>query len=467
MRSPGVRKGGFAVILSLVVVTILAVIVGVLISMNSSALLQVQKDGEMLQTKFAAEAGAWRAVAEIAENGLSGNSNALSTNPSATVNLYTNEPLGKSPVTYTVAVTRGPATVDGIDIPDSEHYYIESLGQSTDASAPNTRKFSVLIRTGAASSFDTAIFADNSILMDNGYTDVYSSSGNGNGNGNPNAWNNANGTNGNNGNGNGPSSFSGGSSGNGAAGRANIGTNSTATQAVVLTGPAAEVDQGGGDILVGPGGGSSAVTAQTGTYGNISPLSQHRTLDPVALPFSSGGQDRTITSLSLPLTGGVYGDVVVDGPTARLMLIPGETYQFKSLTIDNGGKIALPLSTVAVVPHTEIFIEDNFEIRNGGVINPFAKPEKLRFFAAGTAPVTLTEDASQAYYVCYAPGSDIVVDNSAEIYGAVIGNNVVLKGTANSPAAVHYDLDLQQLDLLSALGGGGTSGVRVLHTQHL
>ncbi len=185
-------------------------------------------------------------------------------------------------------------------------------------------------------------------------------------------------------------------------------------------------------------------------------MGQQRTLDPVVLPYASGGSSKTIRPPGpTPLPGNMaYGDIVVDGAGAELHLNPGAVYQFKSLVVQNGGRVVFsggPSSDAS-----EVYIEDKFEMKDGGILNATGLPEKLRFFAANGAPVTLVDSLSSAYYVCYAPESDIKVDNGAEIYGAVIGRSVELIGNDSvDRAAVHYDLALLGLNLFGTLGGGG------------
>lgn len=360
--------------------------------------------------------------------------------------------MGSVPASYTVQVTVGPSSVDGINIPTSNHYYIKSTGKVGEGVNVITDSIGMLIALGNSSSFDTAIFAEDLILLENAETTVY-----GSGSRQPQPEDPSRGftTGGGRRSGGGPS-----------AGSAHIGTNSISTGAVVLQGDSL-IDDGNGDILIGPGGNSSTVNAVSDTdYGSISPLAQTRTLDPVTLPFPSGGSDITYTSSrGQPLAEGVYGDVLVDGGTLRLL--PNAVYQFKSLTVDNGGVLNLIAGAAPNLPDTEVYIEDKFEIKNGSVVNDRAKPENLRFYAADSAPVTLSESGTSATYVCYAPGSDVLVDNGAVIRGAVIGKNVTMKG--NSPldkARVEYDLSLQGLSLFGALGGGGSTGARVLHVQH-
>lgn len=192
--------------------------------------------------------------------------------------------------------------------------------------------------------------------------------------------------------------------------------------------------------------------------------------DVSAMTSSGSTSNLHVGNYKVTLTGGSYDlyDVLVDG-SGTLTLQPG-TYNINSLTLTGGGKInidkgscsstapgacavvlnvaggnkslnswnnsvAIDLSGGTFANNT--YVAGNLQINYGG--------GKQTNIGAGTA----------AYMAVNAPNSKVVLSGNGQLYGAVIGKNIVDEGSAN----VHYDQALQKLPSTTP---GGTNGVRMI-----
>ncbi|MBI3930018.1 MAG: hypothetical protein HY319_31050 [Armatimonadetes bacterium] len=411
------RQNGVAIITVLLALGVLAVVALAVTSQGADNLARIRSEQELFLAQYAAEAGLYRGIGSVAET--------LPASPQEI--LWSQEPMPNVAAEYTVKVWGPGEVVNGFTIP-ADHYYLESEGVTTDdLTSPQRRRVAALIERAPSTGLDVPIFAYNSLLLDNGYTDTDDSS---------------------------QGLYPAGA----APGNAHIGTNGSGGS--ISFGGSASVDGGVANVYVAAGGAPAGQGTIYNTTVSMTPLAQ----DPVTLPYASGGPSVTVNAgVQMLPPNQAYTDIVIDGAGAILYLDAGN-YQFKKLEIKNGGKLIVNLgSFLNPDDRTNVYVEDLFKIDGGGIVNPGGKPEDFRFLAAGTAPVELIGDGdpgggvdTQAYYVCYAPYSNVMVDNAGQICGALIGQDVVVK---NQPA-VHYDMALQGLDLFGG-AGGGTTGVNL------
>ncbi len=170
-------------------------------------------------------------------------------------------------------------------------------------------------------------------------------------------------------------------------------------------------------------------------------LNADKTLDPVALPAcNSPCTDLGNLSLSgtLTLTGG-SGDYSADDielKNSAQLEISGDV----TLIVDgnirakNGSSITL-LSNASLT----IYVSGNVTFDNGSLINDGGYPENFVIYATGTSTTITLKNSSGVFAAIYAPGADIIIDNSANVYGAVVGQTVELKNSS----AIHFDKALK------------------------
>lgn len=194
-----------------------------------------------------------------------------------------------------------------------------------------------------------------------------------------------------------------------ASGRVRVCTNSREDRAVALIGRVAIR----GDLLLGPGGDPEAVLwrapkAQAVVSGSVSVASAEAPLEPVEMPrLPDGGR--------LSISG---RDVVT---------LPGGLHRFRAIDISGRG------SLVFTGP-TEVYVEDSVRISGQGRIHTASElPTNLALYVGG-AHVSLGGDAALFAKVT-APYATVDISGAGDLYGAVIGREIVIRGDAD----LHYD----------------------------
>lgn len=243
-------------------------------------------------------------------------------------------------------------------------------------------------------------------------------------------------------------------------------TNSEVRGAVQLKG-GSQIE---GSIAVGPNG-----SIETGTltdrdtegsnytiwrndrasYTSASLQTTPRTMAEVALPANPSTVDLAVTHKKPSLPVGNYDKVTVSNG-AKVVLQPG-VYIFDTLVLSSGGSIVLASPDKPV----KIYIKSLLDINNGfSVSDPSVSPTLLQVNLARGAKYDQSGGSSLTGVV-YGPGALIKLSNSADLYGAAVGADMTLNGSAS----IHYDEALSQYQLESGSSSGGTAGVTVLFRQ--
>jgi hypothetical protein len=210
-----------------------------------------------------------------------------------------------------------------------------------------------------------------------------------------------------------------------------------------------------GELRIPPGADESSVVNDTGSFHDGVHPQSPPTMVPVRLPLVPGDQDINWSSSSSPsaygdsfsgneLKPGAYGDVVVDGGvlelnTADLGSGDKDLYIFRSLTLQNGGKVVLKGAAENNDVISGLYIDEKFEVVDGSLINETSDPSRLQVYVSDGAPVNLDFE-EEAAAMLYAPGS-VVNMNEGDLVGNIVGKEVNL----NDGAVVQYDSDLASL----------------------
>lgn len=219
-----------------------------------------------------------------------------------------------------------------------------------------------------------------------------------------------------------------------------------------------------GDVLVGFGGEPATVIKDLGaTTGPRYPLPQDIELDmktpPVGLPpgqpivFDSNGV-ATITE------SGVYGSIELpEGHVLRVgdglnnvvdavIYITGDLWLKHAAELRVTGDPALPSTWSSLT----IYLDGMLTAGNSnGINNETEKPG--RFKLIGTGPEGLVweiKNAGDFFGVFDAPNAHLIIKQSADIYGAVIGKSFDLRESGN----LYYDKDLTDPTLYGSMGFG-------------
>ncbi len=127
----------------------------------------------------------------------------------------------------------------------------------------------------------------------------------------------------------------------------------------------------------------------------------------------------------------------------------------KELIVKNGGT----LRYADLSKGCDLYVTGKVEMINFNIFNDSHIPKNFRILAEETlAPDIKLDGTTVGFFVLYAPNSKVLVDNGAEIYGAVVGKEAEIKNGSK----IHYDpASSAALDM----GGGAVKDVRVVSHQ--
>ncbi len=112
--------------------------------------------------------------------------------------------------------------------------------------------------------------------------------------------------------------------------------------------------------------------------------------------------------------------------------IPPGTYYFNDLTLS--GQATMNLSGPTV-----FYLTGDLDTSGGDVVNTTEDPKNLVIFMTGGSA---TVNASVDWYgVIYAPDTDIQLNGSADVFGAIVGASIDGSGSVE----IHYDEDVSQV----------------------
>jgi Tfp pilus assembly protein PilX len=190
-----------------------------------------------------------------------------------------------------------------------------------------------------------------------------------------------------------------------------------------------------GDAIAGgtySGGGYISGTPTSGAPQVAYPSEELPQIDPCGPPYSDASSLTLAGSSSYSASTGALS--ISSGGTVTLNR--GTTYCFSTFTMLGG---ALQLGSTGTDP-VIVYLTGKMDIKSGTILNTTNDPTQLQFYSScsGTGCVSFSA-GGQSYMTIYDPEGDIRMSGSALVDGAVIGNNVLLDGSAE----LHYDMGLR------------------------
>lgn len=116
--------------------------------------------------------------------------------------------------------------------------------------------------------------------------------------------------------------------------------------------------------------------------------------------------------------------------------IPPGDYYFNDLTLTGQ-------SSLNVSGRTRIYLTGDLSTAGGRLANSTGIADNLQVLMTG-GDATITGNADM-YAVIYGPNSDIRIQGTGQLYGAVVGRTLAMRGTGDA----HYDEDLDLSDTLN------------------
>jgi len=220
-----------------------------------------------------------------------------------------------------------------------------------------------------------------------------------------------------------------------------IGTNSTLADSVILMNGATI----NGDVVVGVGGDPDTIINYTWATitGNTYAMTKEYKLPDIIVPeelaaLPSGGilNDSTILSSSAKYDGINLGNnkiVVIDGEVKLYIIGDIILKNSAELQVLNGEDASLTL-----------YVGGDIEVKNSGVINNLsADAKKLRMYGLDSCNSIDLKNSSNFYGAIYAPQADVVMMNSADVFGAIVAKSFEQKNAAT----FNYDASLRDTSI--------------------
>lgn len=393
------KKRGVAIIVVLLVLSLLAVIAWAVTTMGSGNLVHGRNHTDGLAALYAAEAGAWSKIAELANS-----------SPIDTADISGTMPTTEAE--YEVEVYEATEVYRGFTVP-ANSYLVVSTGRSRTGIE---RVVSVQGQV-ISSLFDHAAFGATEVkLANNARTYSFSSSG-----------------------GAAPHSL------------ASIGTNNFNNGIEIATANSRVGGNGGNANVFGPPGSVEASVVSAGSspqnYSAFATLTHTKPMDPFTIPLAAN----TTTDITGDLTifpGSSYNNVDLTATntlTLDVSAVPaGGVAQFRFESLDVLADSVITISPAGADVFVEVYVNGPFLMDEGSVVNDSLIPAKMRFFVQN-GDVELFDKATRAYYTCYAPDNKITI-KEGDLYGSVVADQIEILDGGN----MHYDVDLHS--------GGGATG---------
>ena len=208
-----------------------------------------------------------------------------------------------------------------------------------------------------------------------------------------------------------------------------VGTNNTLADSIVLK-PGTVVN---GDLVIGAGGDPDTVINDAGATvtGNTFIMPQEYDLPQITVPewleaMPSGGAIKNSVIIN---SSGKYNEI--DLANNKVITIDGEVtlYIIGDIILDNSAELQiLDKEDVSLT----IYVGGNIEVKNSGVINNLSgDATKLTIYGLETCESIILKNDTDFYGAIYAPNADIIMMNSGDVYGSVVGNSIEQKNSAD------------------------------------
>ncbi len=221
-----------------------------------------------------------------------------------------------------------------------------------------------------------------------------------------------------------------------------IGTNNTASGSVVLRNSATVY----GDVVVGMDGDPSVVINDYGATvtGDTRALTERYVIQPVTVPewlesLPSSGAIPNDTNDTTITTSARYSSI--DLGNSETVTISGDITLYITGDIILGNSAELGIENDASLV---LYLGGDFEGRNSSVINNKTQDaHRLKIYGLDSCENMRFKNSSDFYGAIYAPNADVVMDNSANIYGSVVSKSFEQRNSGT----FNYDVTLRDVSI--------------------
>lgn len=178
-----------------------------------------------------------------------------------------------------------------------------------------------------------------------------------------------------------------------------------------------------GDVVVGVGGNPDIVIDDFGANitGDTRAMTERNVLPPIEVPewLESLPFSETITDDLLTVTNSAkYSSINLDNKT---LLIDGNValYVTGEIILGNSAEVQIDNDSSLI-----LYLGGNFEGKNSSTINNLTQEaKKLQIYCLDSCENMQFKNSSDFYGVIYAPNAEVIMNNSANLYGAVVARD--------------------------------------------
>jgi choice-of-anchor A domain-containing protein len=221
-----------------------------------------------------------------------------------------------------------------------------------------------------------------------------------------------------------------------------IGTNSTTAGSVILRNSSTVY----GDVVVGMGGEPGVVINDYGATvtGDTSALTERYVMQPVTVPEwlellpSSGAIPNDINDTTIT-TSARYSSI--DLGNSEIVTISGDItlYITGDIILDNSAELGIEEGASLI-----LYLGGDFEGKNSSTVNNETQDaQKLKIYGLDSCETIQFKNSSDFYGAIYAPNADVVMNNSANIYGSVVSKSFDQKNSGT----FNYDVTLRDVSI--------------------
>jgi hypothetical protein len=222
-----------------------------------------------------------------------------------------------------------------------------------------------------------------------------------------------------------------------------IGTNSTASGSVVLKNSATVY----GDVVVGVGGDPGVIINDYGATvtGDTRALTERYVMQPVTVPewlesLPSSGAIPNDTNDTTIITSARYSSIDL-GNSETVTISGGDITLYITGDIILGNSAELGIENDASLI---LYLGGDFEGKNSSAVNNLTKDaKKLKIYGLDSCETIQFKNSTDLYGAIYAPNADVVMNNSANIYGSVVSKSFDQRNSAT----FNYDVTLRDVSI--------------------
>ena len=219
-----------------------------------------------------------------------------------------------------------------------------------------------------------------------------------------------------------------------------IGTNSTIAGSIILRNSATVY----GDVVVGMGGEPGVVINDYGATvtGDTRALTERYVMQPVTVPewlqlLPSSGPIQNDTTLT---NSAKYSSIDL-GNSETVTISGGDItiYITGDITLGNSAELGIENDASLV-----LYLGGDFEGKNSSTVNNETQDaQKLKIYGLDSCETIRFKNSSDLYGAIYAPNADVVMDNSADIYGSVVSKSFEQRNSGT----FNYDVTLRDVSI--------------------